>query len=257
MLREWYKLCPNPTNNDFRHYLDELNSSPVRQERIKVPLRCLKIWWRNEKQRLKRIQTKAEERSSSLGGKDDTDNLGTSVTVDIIEPVLAGEEEEEEADCGCSPVSEAVVMEATQKRGHKGGKNGRVATQSDYSADQRSFGPLVHNGAAPSLCFQTNSSKTFSSEIDSLQHPAYINGISDVGFHLRYLNDHPTHGSQNAISLPSNSPRCHLPLSGLHLHPPSISPLNSHVYHLNDNLYSPAFLPCSAGSNAHGGSGNG
>lgn len=258
MMREWYKSCPNPTNDDLKRFLDELNSTPVRQERVKVPLRRLKIWWRNEKQRLKRIQTKEQEKMASSSGKEEDDNLSARVTADIIEPMLVGGED----DCDCSSVSEAGgVMELTQKRNRES-KNGRMSTQSDYSSmDQQPFSTPVHNNPGPP-CFHTNSSKTFSSEMNpslpsASQHPVYVNSPSEVGFHVRYLNDHPSHGGQNDIGVPNSSPRCHLPLTGLHVQPPNMSPINPHVYHINDSLYSPAFHPCSAANATHGGSGSG
>lgn len=256
MMREWYKSCPNPTVDDLRRYLDELNSSPVRQERIKVPLRRLKIWWRNEKQRLKRIQVKEEEKLNSSGGKDDDDdNLGARVTADIIEPMLVGEEE---ADRDCSPVSETGAVELTRKRSREN-KSGRLSTQSDYSMDQQQpFGAAQVHGSAAPLRFQTNSSKTFSSEMNlslpnASQHPVYVNSLSDVGFHVRYLNDHATHGGQGDMGVPNGSPHCHLPLTGLHVQP-NMSPINPHVYHIGDGLYTPTFHPCSA---TNGGSGSG
>lgn len=54
-MRQWYKTCKNPTEHKLNSFANELNKGHVRQERPKVTVAKLKIWWKNERQREKKI----------------------------------------------------------------------------------------------------------------------------------------------------------------------------------------------------------
>ncbi|OWF44677.1 DNA-binding protein SATB2 [Mizuhopecten yessoensis] len=60
-MRKWYKQCKNPTNAKLKNFADELNKGHVRLERPKVTAAKVKIWWKNERQREKRISQKKLE----------------------------------------------------------------------------------------------------------------------------------------------------------------------------------------------------
>lgn len=69
LLRKWYFSCPNPSTDELKKFLRELNMAPVRQEREKIPLRRLRVWWRNEKQRLKRCEEEGVKVVEGGGGR--------------------------------------------------------------------------------------------------------------------------------------------------------------------------------------------
>ena len=53
-MREWFQMCPNPNREDLIRFTDQLNSTPTRKERVLVSPSRLRIWWINEKQRMRR-----------------------------------------------------------------------------------------------------------------------------------------------------------------------------------------------------------
>ncbi|CAC5415735.1 SATB2 [Mytilus coruscus] len=55
-MRQWYKTCKNPTEHKLNFFANELNKGHVRQERPKVTVAKLKIWWKNERQREKKMK---------------------------------------------------------------------------------------------------------------------------------------------------------------------------------------------------------
>ena len=62
-MRDWFQLHPQPDTRSFVQLCNELNNGVVRQQRQKVSVLKLKIWWRNEKQRLKKLDGRGEEAS--------------------------------------------------------------------------------------------------------------------------------------------------------------------------------------------------
>ena len=60
-MRDWYCACKNPSDQILRRFLEELNEGHIRQQRHKISLSKLKIWWKNEKQREKRLQMRLEK----------------------------------------------------------------------------------------------------------------------------------------------------------------------------------------------------
>jgi len=54
LMREWFQLCPNPSREELIRFTDQLNSTPIRKERVLVSPSRLRIWWINEKQRMRR-----------------------------------------------------------------------------------------------------------------------------------------------------------------------------------------------------------
>ena len=52
----------------MKRHLNELNDGAVRKERGKITLSKLKIWWKNERQREKRIQNREMEKASHRDG---------------------------------------------------------------------------------------------------------------------------------------------------------------------------------------------
>lgn len=233
MMREWYRNSSNPSAEEFRRFLDELNNLPVRQERSKVPLRRLKIWWRNEKQRMKRLQRKEVERSLQTAAN--RDPAETDASAMIPEPPKRGR----------------GIRADGQPRKRREKKHFRrsVVETGAPRTDLSSHGPV----SQPSSCFHSNSSnKTFLSELSvpagsSLHRPVYVNSPSNVGFHVRYLEDRPRSRNDAIVSnIPS---RGHLPL-GLNLQQQGMSAVNPHACHAPDGLYSPLFHSCSVSNSS-------
>ena len=54
-MRLWYYRCKNPSETKLHFFAAELNKGHVRQERPKITINKLKNWWKNERQREKRI----------------------------------------------------------------------------------------------------------------------------------------------------------------------------------------------------------
>ena len=54
-MRLWYNRCKIPSETKLHFFAAELNQGHVRQERPKITINKLKNWWKNERQREKRI----------------------------------------------------------------------------------------------------------------------------------------------------------------------------------------------------------
>lgn len=246
MMREWYRGNLNPTTEEFKRFLEELNNLPVRQERSKVPLRRLKIWWRNEKQRLKRQQLKEMEKLQGTGSQEITGGTGgtteSSAATSMLDPKPPAPPR----------VGSRGVRADGQPRKPREKKNCRRS--SEASVPQPDFNNTRDQINNPSSCFHSNPNKTFPSDMSvpatsGLHRPVYVNSPSDVGFHVRYLEDRPR--SRNDGIVPNISSRGHLPIVGLNLQQQGMSPMNPHVYHLPDGLYSPVFHSCSVSNSSH------
>ncbi len=61
-MREWYHGCMVPTEETLKGFVNDLNEGHIRKERKKVTVAKLKIWWKNERQREKRIQQRQMEK---------------------------------------------------------------------------------------------------------------------------------------------------------------------------------------------------
>ena len=224
MMRDWYRDCPNPTNDDFRRYLDELNSAPVRQERPRVHMRRLKIWWKNEKQRLRKQQQRELEKSTGEvdesfgdGGRErnqDSSGEGTGldVTAELMETMIAAEEGGGGADR--SPTSEAkcgIVEQERKKterrrgggRGSRGARGSRGGGRGDAKVARlpsSRFEPsysITHLTTNATASNYQAISKTFSGNLSggigtgSAGGGMYAGGTS-VGYHHdRFGNDRP------------------------------------------------------------------
>ncbi|KAG1714198.1 DNA-binding protein SATB2 [Nymphon striatum] len=69
-MRMLFKACKNPTESMFQDYTSELNSSEIRQqERPKVTVEKLKNWWKNQRQREKRLLQIPTRPRSKIGSK--------------------------------------------------------------------------------------------------------------------------------------------------------------------------------------------
>ena len=55
LLREWFHENPNPSDKKLTKYTNKLNAGHTRQERPKLTIAKLKIWWKNERQREKKM----------------------------------------------------------------------------------------------------------------------------------------------------------------------------------------------------------
>jgi len=60
ILRKWFKTCKTPSEEKLKYFANELNKGHVRQERPKLTVAKIKIWWKNERQRDKRQDKKQE-----------------------------------------------------------------------------------------------------------------------------------------------------------------------------------------------------
>ena len=75
----------------MKRYLSELNEGSVRKERGKISLSKLKIWWKNERQREKRIQNREMEKASQTdksGIQTDREKNERDVYVDDSDDVI-------------------------------------------------------------------------------------------------------------------------------------------------------------------------
>ncbi|XP_013402117.1 uncharacterized protein LOC106167793 [Lingula anatina] len=61
LLRGWFQKTKTPSEPLLIHYVNELNRGHVRQERPKVTLDKLKIWWKNERQKERKQRVKEKE----------------------------------------------------------------------------------------------------------------------------------------------------------------------------------------------------
>ncbi|CAN7998976.1 unnamed protein product, partial [Ixodes hexagonus] len=59
-MREWYRQCPHPTNLQLQDFVNQLNAGALRiRNKPKVTLGSLKNWWKNERQRERRLKRNA------------------------------------------------------------------------------------------------------------------------------------------------------------------------------------------------------
>jgi hypothetical protein len=106
-MRSWFNLYPNPNDALFDSLVEELNDSNIRKQRKQVNTKKLKIWWRNEKVRQKRIISRIErgedviksgrgrKRKDSNSGLAVIDCTQATVTMDPVTPsVCHGHEPE-------------------------------------------------------------------------------------------------------------------------------------------------------------------
>ena len=78
LMRRWYSQNRNPLDGQLYHYATELNKGCVRQERGMVTVEKLKNWWKNERQREKRISTQAlRQLDNDPPSFSDIDNIST------------------------------------------------------------------------------------------------------------------------------------------------------------------------------------
>ncbi|KAK3576093.1 hypothetical protein CHS0354_032217 [Potamilus streckersoni] len=95
LMRHWYKTCKTPTIEKLKFFAEELNKGHVRQERPKVTVIKLKMWWKNERQREKRLEQKRETQSTSQTDNE-ADGAPTPVTQKRLEtsPSIASLDEQ-------------------------------------------------------------------------------------------------------------------------------------------------------------------
>lgn len=81
-MRSWFNMYLNPNDALFESLVQELNNDNVRKQRKPITVKKLKIWWRNEKARQKRILGRIERGEEILKKKGrrkkktDQDNMG-------------------------------------------------------------------------------------------------------------------------------------------------------------------------------------
>ena len=68
-MRKWYSSCKSPSDDKLKFFAAELNKGHVRQERPNVTVAKLKIWWKNERQREKRMHQQSHTESEADGEK--------------------------------------------------------------------------------------------------------------------------------------------------------------------------------------------
>ncbi|VDI33533.1 Hypothetical predicted protein [Mytilus galloprovincialis] len=95
-MRQWYKTCKNPTEHKLNSFANELNKGHVRQERPKVTVAKLKIWWKNERQREKKINKSVK--TATVTSLHDVNTMQKSNTIipdsiDIVQQSLDVERE--------------------------------------------------------------------------------------------------------------------------------------------------------------------
>lgn len=70
-MRKWFNSCKTPSDEKLKYFAAELNKGHVRQERPNVTVAKLKIWWKNERQRERRLQIHTPAENEAEGAKDD------------------------------------------------------------------------------------------------------------------------------------------------------------------------------------------
>lgn len=83
-MRKWFHSCKTPSDEKLKFFAAELNKGHVRQERPNVTVAKLKIWWKNERQREKRMQQQTQSENEAHGGKCDEDESQPSTSSDEI-----------------------------------------------------------------------------------------------------------------------------------------------------------------------------
>lgn len=83
-MRKWFHSCKTPSDEKLKFFAGELNKGHVRQERPNVTVAKLKIWWKNERQREKRMQQQTPVENEALGGKSDEDESRPSTSSDEL-----------------------------------------------------------------------------------------------------------------------------------------------------------------------------
>lgn len=59
-MREWYRQCPHPTNLQLQDFVNQLNAGALRiRNKPPVTPSSLKNWWKNERQRERRLKRHA------------------------------------------------------------------------------------------------------------------------------------------------------------------------------------------------------
>lgn len=72
-MRDWFRQCPHPTNLQLQDFANQLNCESLRlRNKPKVTVNCLKNWWKNERQRERRVKRR------SPGAVDEDSNQGSS-----------------------------------------------------------------------------------------------------------------------------------------------------------------------------------
>ena len=88
LLRQWFKKSKNPNDNKLAFYANTLNSGHVRQEKPKITVVKLRNWWKNERQREKRISSNieldSESESKAKSAKCDDLRVDDTVSVNVF-----------------------------------------------------------------------------------------------------------------------------------------------------------------------------
>lgn len=90
-MRKWYKSCKNPTDSKLKFFTGELNKGHVRQERPKVTVAKVKIWWKNERQREKRMNQKKLPTTTEESDETSQESLQHSSDIEKTRSLLSND----------------------------------------------------------------------------------------------------------------------------------------------------------------------
>ena len=80
-MREWFKNCKNPTRQKLQQFAEQLNKGHIRHQRQKVTPSRLRIWWKNEKQRERKLISKNECEDTFRAGAEPNEKNTTKRTL--------------------------------------------------------------------------------------------------------------------------------------------------------------------------------
>lgn len=159
-MRDWFLLHHHPDNEAFVQLCHELNNGPVRQQRHKVCVPKLKVWWRNEKQRLKKMESRSADGTS---GGNVVEGVGVVKKKRGRKPKAKGvnQQNQQQQPTGASPglnvEGEDPFMRSVvhgQSAGDLSPDRHGLSQQPTHQGPQSPFGHMVAGGHLESTCGQ-------------------------------------------------------------------------------------------------------
>lgn len=129
-MRKWYSSCKSPSDDKLKFFAAELNKGHVRQERPNVTVAKLKIWWKNERQREKRMHQQSHTESEAEGEKCNEDTPQSS-----------------SSSAACVALPSNSYVELTNVSSDL--LTSELLCRSSFSSDNSNTGDLFHNTDFP------------------------------------------------------------------------------------------------------------
>ena len=190
-MRLWYNKYKNPNDWKLEFFAAELNKGHVRQERPKITVNKLKIWWKNERQREKRISMMEDSKEKE---EEEIENLKVEARKTRSRRKFLDQDKE--------MVKVAKVVPSPQRslETRSASSETRPRTLSDPHQSQPVPGP--------------------SDQASSVQQPMTVSGETQMGSPRLQLTpsiivvDRPSPAPRGFVSLLQQSPRLGLASSG-------------------------------------------